>query len=1000
MNHQLPNDLRTSLHEIYGIHVNEIKQLEGELDLNFFVRAKNGEFILKLAHEVHPLPHLQMENAAMSHLSGIQLRLPSVIVALDGREIVEIDRYHARLLKWVSGKLFCDVNPVSERLLIDTGRKVGILHHALQGFSHPVLRRFFRWDVSQVKWVQEEIETIGFDHDQKELINDAFTHLNEAHLLKLNTFPRVPCYNDANDYNMIVNGSLDNPELIGFIDFGDLILTQRINELAITIAYAITSQPDPLMAACEVIRGFSEVVRLEENEIQLLYGQVLARWVVSVAHSTMRKDLKDANPYLSVSESGAWKMIAHWLEIHPGFAETCFRHACGWEPSKHNTGIVSFLKTHRNTFFPIYGSAIRDDRVTVFDWSIDSPELGNFDQFHDVKQATYQVFNRMANENTEIGIGRYDEPRPVYSTDEYAKQGNSGLEWRTVHLGIDLFMPAGTPLYAPLDGEVAICVDDAGDKEYGPLLVLKHTPDDGPTFYTLYGHNDPEVLERLHLGDQVKRGDRICLIGDYPENGNWVPHVHFQIITELFDFSDDFPGVAYPKQRAIWKSISPDPNLILGLQDDQLIHQAFSKVELSDRRRKVIGPNLSLSYRDPIYIQRGYLQYLYDDVGQKYLDTVNNVPHVGHQHPDVVRAGQNQLGILNTNTRYLHEKVVLYAEELLETLPDHLEVIYFVNSGSEANELALRIARSASGLDGILAMDHGYHGNTGGLVDLSAYKFNGPGGRGLMPGIDLVRAPDPYRDGHQESSEYAQYFIDAYDQLDAKLNCAAFIHESILSCGGQLVMPEGFFTSIYQEAKKRGVLMIADEVQTGLGRVGEAWWAFELHQIEPDIVTMGKPIGNGFPLGAVAVTRELAERFANGMEYFNTFGGNPLSCAIGLSVLHVVKAEQLRGHALMVGEMMKHEMTMLKTQFPILGDIRGNGLFLGFEFVEDPDLKTHATEKTRYAVNRMKEKGILTSDDGPKHNVIKFKPPMCFDTNNATRYIESLAEILREDMMQ
>jgi 4-aminobutyrate aminotransferase-like enzyme/Ser/Thr protein kinase RdoA (MazF antagonist) len=1003
------SEIQDLIAEHYGKNATYVKTLVGELDQNIYIRTKKDhEFILKIAHPDRSIDHLEMENQAMEFLvdKNTGLLLPKPVKSLSGELIVDISGQSMRLIKWLSGRLWKDINPITYRMLVDVGIKVARLHSGLIGYKHPELNRSFQWDPSKVSWVKEKVAEIFKKPEQRELIERSLNLIDRLSAPLLANLPQSVCYLDANDHNIIIGGKRKSPHVLGFIDFGDMIWTHRINELAITIAYTCMDFSDPLSAACKVIEGFTSIIPLDEKEIKALYGQILARWVISLSFSTLRESESGENPYLQVSAGGAWKMLEQWTKMHPHFIESCFREAAGFEPDCNNQDIINYLKENQSTFFPVLGREVNNDKLMVFDWSVGSAELGNFDQMQDVEYSTYSVFRKIVREGADFGVGRYDEPRPVYTTDAYAKEGNEGLEWRTIHIGIDLFCPAGAPLFAPIDGEVVICHNDEGDKEYGPLLVLKHQVTDKLSFFTLYGHNDPEVLNRYNVGDLVKSGERIALIGDFPENGNWVPHVHFQIISDLLGYADDFPGVVYPKQRNIWKSICPDPNLILGLSHPMLKYLGHEKSELLDLRKQYLGKNLSLSYHQPLYMQRGYMQYLYDENGQKFLDTVNNVPHVGHQHPRVVQAAQRQMAILNTNTRYLHEEILLYAEELLNTLPDHLEVVYFVNSGSEANELALRMIRTVTGKEGLLALDHGYHGNTNQLVDISAYKFNGPGGQGIGYDANLIHVPDLYRNPSlKDSGESTGIFKDllriSLEELVSEgVLCAGLIHETILSCGGQLVMPPHFFKEIYEEAQEAGMLMIADEVQTGLGRVGTHWWSFELAGVAPDIVTMGKPIGNGFPLGAVATTRRIADEFANGMEYFNTFGGNPLSCAVGRSVLAVVQDEGLKENALTVGNFLKDQLKGIQNEFPMIGDVRGEGLFLGIELVTDPVKKTHATTQTGYLVNRMRDYGILTSSDGPFHNVMKIKPPICFSHKDAERFVDTFLKVMKEDFMQ
>lgn len=432
--------------------------------------------------------------------------------------------------------------------------------------------------------------------------------------------------------------------------------------------------------------------------------------------------------------------------------------------------------------------------------------------------------------------------------------------------------------------------------------------------------------------------------------------------------------------------------------------QGLSPAEIKEIRKQHIGRNLSTSYSQPLKIVRGAMQYLFDQKGRAYLDTVNNVCHVGHCHPEVVKAGQRQMAQLNTNTRYLHDNLALYAQRLTQTLPEPLSVCFFVCSGSEANELAIRLARTHTRRKEFIVQEHAYHGNTNAVIDISPYKFEGPGGMGQPGYVHKVMVPDVYRGPYKASDpeaakKYAADVSRVVRQLQSQNKPpAAFIHESLLSVAGQIIFPDGYLKDAYAYVREAGGVCIADEVQVGFGRVGTHMWAFETQGVVPDIVTMGKPMGNGHPLAAVVTTPEIADSFNNGMEYFNTFGGNPVSCAIGLAVLDVIRDDGLQAHALDVGNYMKSELANVMEKHPLIGDVRGMGLFIGIELVEDRETLAPAAKQALYIADRMKEEGILISIDGPYHNVLKIKPPMVFDRVNALRYVETLDKILCEDI--
>jgi 4-aminobutyrate aminotransferase-like enzyme len=418
----------------------------------------------------------------------------------------------------------------------------------------------------------------------------------------------------------------------------------------------------------------------------------------------------------------------------------------------------------------------------------------------------------------------------------------------------------------------------------------------------------------------------------------------------------------------------------------------MNKQATLEARKRLLGRNLSVAYDDPVKIVRGEMQYLYDDEGRRYLDAYNNVAHVGHCHPRVVAAAQEQMRLLNTNTRYLHDLIVRYAERLTATLPEPLSVCYFVNSGSEANELAVRLARAHTKGRDMIVLEHAYHGNTTTLIDLSPYKHEGPGGSGPPAWVHKV----PWTD--------AQQVVEVVDKVRQEgRDLCGFLAESMPSVAGQIVLPKDVLGRAFEAVRGAGGVCIADEVQTGYGRIGTHFWAFEhyndadtpRYNVVPDIVVLGKPIGNGHPIGAVVTTPEIASSFANGMEFFSTFGGNTFSCAIGLEVLAVVQEEKLQAHALDVGNHLLEGLRALQQQHDeLIREVRGSGLFLGVELASNNQPATRAAENI---VNRMREAGVLLGADGPHHNVLKIRPPMPFSHDDADYLLRLLRGAIEQE---
>ncbi|QQS46986.1 MAG: aminotransferase class III-fold pyridoxal phosphate-dependent enzyme [Acidobacteriota bacterium] len=990
--------------ELYGIRA-AAEPLPSERDRNFRLTTEAGEsFVLRISNHEEPREILVLQNHVLEHLAA---EAPSVTVqrlipAIDGRLMVEAtgsdDRRHAvRLLSWLPGNVLAESLPHSTELMTDLGAALGEIDRALLDFDDPAADRFFKWDLRHPHWIRDLLDHIA-QPESRALVERHLDKFESSVEPGLSSLRRSVIHADANDYNVLVGTQNGKRTITGIIDFGDLIRTSTVCEPAIAAAYTMLDKPDPIEIAAALVGGYHRRLPLDEQEIEVLFPLILMRLCVSVANSAFQQKEHPDNEYLVISEKPAWRLLERLDGISPDYAQFRLREACGLEPCPKRECVVGWLNSHSGEIGPLFEPALTAANTITFDLSVGSLEITNPAAAADVRGFSKSLFRRMRDEKAIAGIGRYDEARALYTSDIFKIEGNDGPEWRAIHLGLDIFMESGTPILAPLDGTVRSACINVGELDYGPTIILEHKMDEG-SYFTLYGHLSEDSIEGLKPGRIVRRGEEIGRIGDFPANGNWPPHLHFQIVTDMMGYEGDFPGVCRPADRAVWLSVSPDPNLIARLPLETTAKREAEIDQLLTARHAHLGPNLSISYRRPLRIVRGWMQHLYDFEGRKFLDAVNNVPHVGHCHPRVVSAGQKQMAVLNTNTRYLHDNLIRYAERLCSTMPDGLSVCYLVNSGSEANELALRLARTHTRSRETIVVDVGYHGNTSSLIEISPYKHSGPGGSGPPPFVHTTIMPDVYRgpfkkDDPLAGQKYARHVAELIEKMES--HPGAFICESILSCGGQIVLPEGYLQQVYRLVRETGGVCIADEVQTGFGRIGSHFHAFQTQGVTPDIVTLGKPIGNGHPLGAVVTTPRIAASFSNGMEYFNTFGGNPVSTAIGLAVLDVIEDEGLQENALITGRRLLDELRGLMKEFPLIGDVRGLGLFAGIELVRNRETLEPADAEASYIANRMRDRGVLLSTDGPFHNVLKIKPPMVFNRSDAEFLVDNLRVILRE----
>jgi 4-aminobutyrate aminotransferase-like enzyme/Ser/Thr protein kinase RdoA (MazF antagonist) len=749
--------------QLYGLSVSAAP-LPSERDQNFLLRgtSSNEQFVLKIANSEESFQFLELQNELIRFLSGrdIALDFPKIVPTSTGNDIASIkggdDRQHSvRLLTWIDGICLAQVETHGHKLLASLGRTLAQMDKALTEFSHPAADRLFYWDLRNASMARE---LNGLLPDSRRTLVETF--FSEWEKIDWNRLRFGVIHNDANDYNILVNES--QQRVTAILDYGDLVHTATVCDLAIALAYVMLDKPDPISSAAQVVAAYHETHPLTEAEVDVLFTLAVTRLCCSVCYAAEQTREAPDNEYLNISNAPAWALLEKLSTVPLDWPTRVFRYACG----------LPLVKAH---------------------------------------------------------------PRP----------------------------------------------------------------------------------ER-------------------------------------------------------------------------------TRTELLEARKRRLGPSLSISYKTPLHIVSGARQYLYAADGRRYLDCVNNVAHVGHSHPRVVRAAAVQMAILNTNTRYLHDLLIDYSERIIATLPETLRVVYLVNSGSEANELALRLARTHTRRREVIVVDAAYHGNTGAMIDLSPYKFDGPGGRGCADWVHKVPMPDLYRGAHRGSDAGADYAHQVAAVAEQSNDLAAFFCESALSCGGQIILPPGYLRSAFAAVRAVGGVCVADEVQTGFGRAGSHFWMFATQGVVPDIVTLGKPIGNGHPLGAVITTPEIAASFANGMEYFNTFGGNPVSCATGLTVLDVIRDEELQQNALEVGEHLKQGLHALRERHALIGDVRGQGLFLGIELVRDRETLEPADREASQIVEQMKERGILLSTDGPLHNVIKIKPPIVFSRADAGFLLAGLDSVLEE----
>jgi len=990
------------LADAWGIDA-QLQPLAGEFDLNLGATAADGRhFVLKVMRPGCDAAFVELLCAAHAHLHAHPrdgLLTAAIVPTREGAAwCVRPDPGgHDRIL-WLLTRLdgveYARFRPHSLGLIEELGAVVARLDGALADFQHPAIARAFKWDLREAGWIGDQLHVID-DGARRHLVRnilDRYLVLRPALLAE----PVTVLHNDLNDWNILVaRDARGYPFVGGIVDFGDLTLGPRIAEIAIAGAYVVLDHPTPERALAALVRGYHRHTSLTGAQLDLVWPLVLTRLAVSVTNSAQMRLERPDDPYVVVSEAPAWRFLERFARVPAPLVAARLRAACDLPPSDGAERVQRWLGEQRGSFAPVMGI----DVATIPTGSL---AIGSTSAPRDPTGMTDDEARTlgMAAGVGPTWVGSYGEPRAVYTAPAFRSGPGATADRRSVHIGVDVFLPAGTAVQAPFDGLVDTAEYREAPLDYGGMVVLRHETTEGDPFWTLYGHLARASVSSLFPGQRLLAGQRFAELGAPEENGGWDPHLHLQLAMTTAGMEHDWPGVADPDDLELWRAVCPNPAALLNLDDAAVAYRPIDVEALGNERRAHFASNLRLSYREPCLFVRGWKHYLYDEWGRVYLDAYNNVPHVGHAHPRLQAVASDQLARLNTNTRYLHPAQVAFANALLKTMPAHLTHVFFVNSGSEGNELALRLARAATGGRDMVTPDHGYHGNTTGAYDLSAYKFNKPGGGGRPDWVQLVPVADTYRGAHRgadAADQYAAYVDEAIARIRERGGqLAGFIAETFPSVGGQIIPPVGYLQGVYERIRAAGGVCIADEVQTGLGRLGEYFWGFEQQAVAPDIVVLGKPLGNGHPLGAVVTTAEIARRFDNGIEFFSTFGGSTLSCRVGTEVLRIVEDEQLQENASVVGGALLDGLRAVQERCALIGDVRGIGLFIGVELVSDRETRAPATAAASYVVNRLRERRILIGTEGPADNVLKIRPPLTIGLEDVQLIVEALEEVLEE----
>ena len=936
----------------YGIDATAAT-LGSQQDANFLMTTASGEVagVLKVANPAFGDAEIDAQVAATDWVANREpaLRLSRAIPDRQGRQCSRMPggQGSARLLTFLPGGDLAESGYLSPTVLADMGDVAGRVSRALLSFEHPGLQRVLQWDPRFAGRVVDFLAGYLSDSSEAARITSATAAAVDA-LQRLDAhLPRQAVHLDIADTNMVGSSGPDgrrHPD--GLLDFGDLTHTWAVAELAATVAATLHHPGVEPAATLSVISAFHAIRPLSGAEIDALWPMVVARTAVLLISDLQQVAIDPGNEYAATTVQRERVLLDQALSVPTAVMSALIRDRLD----------VAAPRLEPDMSRPLFDIGPAD--VATLDLSVDSDSVDRgawLDPNLAARLAREALASGARAVVTAYGAARMDRSQPL------ATQSSAAIT-----TGVDVWAADATQLTAPWDGEVTVIDDE---------LILRG----GSHELRLTGATSTPAIERVVQGDPLATmpaGQRIHLA------------VHLSEAPVA-------PETVRPEYAPGWLALTSDPAPLLGLP-----HRRSARQGLLERRAATFADVQEHYYTRPPQIERGWRHHLLSTQGRSYLDMVNNVTVLGHAHPAVADAATRQLNRLNTNSRFNYAVVVEFCERLTALLPDSLDTVFLVNSGSESVDLALRLAMAASGSRDVVAVGEAYHGWTYATDAVSTSTADNPNALTTRPDwVHTVESPNSFRGKYRgaEASKYAADAVDVIDELARGGRApAAFIAETVYGNAGGMALPDGYLDAVYTAVRSAGGLAIADEVQVAYGRLGRWFWGFEQQGVVPDIVTIAKATGNGHPVGAVITSRAVAERFHTEGYFFSSTGGSPLSSAVGLAVLDTLQEERLQENALTVGTHLISRLRELATRHPLIGTVHGSGLYIGVEMVRDRDTLEAAPEETLAICDRMLELGVVIQPTGERQNILKTKPPLCIDMDGANHYADMLDRVLTE----
>ncbi|QKZ02581.1 aminotransferase [Pseudomonas eucalypticola] len=936
----------------YGLR-GTLTPLGSQQDLNFLLDTGDRRFVLKICHGEYATPELQAQHAALGHLRAKGLPAPDVRVACSGADLlsdtVDGQAIKLRLLDYIEGQPLTRVLHFSAPMLANMGRLCAEVDDALADFDHPGLDRVLQWDPRHAHAMVAQLLPVLADAERRSQVADAAAQALERLAAVAHDLPSQAVHLDITDDNSVWHRDAQRRwQLNGLIDFGDLVRTWRVADLSVTCAALLHHVGGDPFAILPAISAYHARNPLARAEALALWPLVVARAAVLVLSSEQQLSVAPGNDYIGDNIAHEWQIFDVATCVPLDLMEAAILQAVGQPLQPVDlAGCLPLLPDLDATAFQTVDLGVLSEHFIDGNWQqpgIDERLLGAHAQ----------------------GSSLYGQYRLSRTRIDCA------TEPETCALHVELSVPAGARVQAPFPG------------------VLRRTADAG---LWLVGDG-----VSLHLW-----GVESELAADTPlAAGQGLGTSSGALLVQLCRAEEISPPLfASPSRSAAWLALCPSPRPLLGFDCDA---PALADPQaLLARREASFARSQKHYYEAPPQVERGWRNHLIDMQGRSYLDMLNNVAVLGHGHPRMAAVAARQWSLLNTNSRFHYAGIVEFSERLLALAPPGFDRVFLVNSGTEANDLAIRLAWAASGGRDMLSVLEAYHGWSVATDAISTSIADNPQALSTRPDwVHPVTAPNTYRGAFRGPDSAAGYVRDVEQTLASLVaqhrQVAGFICEPVYGNAGGIALPPGYLEQVYARVRALGGVCIADEVQVGYGRLGEYFWGFEEQGVVPDIITMAKGMGNGQPLGAVITRREIAEALEAEGYFFSSAGGSPVSCQVGMAVLDVMDEERLWDNAREVGGHFKARLQALAARHPLVGAVHGSGFYLGLELVRNRDTLEPATEETALLCQRLRELGIFMQPTGDYLNILKIKPPMVTTRQSVDFFVDCVDKVLCEDI--